>query len=158
MKIDIHCINDPKTARDIFLKNENGAYGHMDMKGWFELKSEYRYRMQKDIKWESSNADETGILRDFKKSDPEGTKIGKQCRKRVLEMLAKKSLEPVRKDAIEREVPGTVQNPSSGGAESERSSIHFLGVRSMLRPAPMKILALERFWSAPPLRSAIPTF
>lgn len=136
VKIDIHWINDPKTAREVFLKNDS-AYGHLDMKGWFDLNSEYRYRTKKHIKWETCNADETGMLRDFKRSDPEGSKIGKLCRKRVMEVLAKKSLEPVWMEAIEREIPGMVRRMKE---EGKNGAVPFYPFDNVTMPAAMSVL------------------
>ncbi|CBY14586.1 unnamed protein product [Oikopleura dioica] len=136
VKIDIHWINDPQTAREVFLKND-AAYGHLDMKGWFDLNSEYRFRTKKDIFWETCSADETGMLRDIKRSDPAGTKIGKQCRKRVMEVLAKKSLEPVWVDAIEREIPKMIRRMKE---EGKNGKVAFYPFDNVTMPAAMSVL------------------
>jgi len=66
------------------------------------LNIQYR-KLVKGRKWDVMHPRANGLIRCHKRNDPEGTKIAKLCRKRLLEFLSKKSLEPRLVSIIESE-------------------------------------------------------
>lgn len=136
LKADIHLITDPKLIREVLGKSD-AVGGHLDMKGWFELLDEYRVYTQRGGRWHTCNGDHIGILRDHKKSDPVGTKIGKLCRRRVMEIMSKSSVRPKWIEAIERELPMMVKRMTNLGKQGEKAFWPFMDV---LMPATMSVL------------------
>jgi len=91
ISIDVYYVNDPDECRKIFNKYDT-INGHEEMFGWYDLNIQYR-KLIKAKNHELIFPRKNGLIRDFNPEDPVGTKTGKLCRKRLLEVLSKKSLE-----------------------------------------------------------------
>ena len=92
MNINLFMINDPADVRALCMKNDN-IHGRDDIALWWDLLSHYR-KLQKGYKAEIIHSHELGIMRNYDPAQPETTKIGKLIRRRTIERLSKKSLEP----------------------------------------------------------------
>ena len=84
-------ISDPNDVREV-LKNDK-VHGHEDVAQWWELLIQYR-KLTNGYKADQINPEELGLMRDYDPTRPENTKIGKLIRRRIMDRLSKKALEP----------------------------------------------------------------